>query len=297
MGNSKVRLFLIFAAFILTVCLAYLVVNIQVNKTAHGTALISPKASFFIPISNPIKAFLFTQYPTELEQIVQDNIKDSDTTYGIYIKNLSTGQIYVYNGNETFTSASLYKLAVMYTLYDLANQGKIDIEKPDIKDNLNAMITYSSNEAAVYLVETYSSWDEITQKMNNIGLTNTSFVDDLHTTPNDMGRLLEMISDGKAINLDSSISMLDLMSKQQINDRIPAKLPKNEKLIIAHKTGELDDVRHDVGVVITPEQEYIIVLMSKDSPIPEEVKPVMAQISKEVYDFFQSQWSTPPEIF
>lgn len=262
---------------------------------ASGITLTTTKVAFYIPHKDPKKVYVFNPQPEDLNKIIKTNIDNSAATFGIYLKNLTTGQEYKLNSEDTFTAASLYKLAVMYTLYQKASEGKLDIDQPDIKNNLNSMITISSNEAAIYLVEKYTSWKEVTDIMHSIGLKST----DLNrsppvTSPEDMGKLLEMVSKGTAINLEASTKMLELMAGQKINDRIPANLPS--EAIVAHKTGELWDVRHDVGVVVTPENNYVLVLMSKDSKNPEAVKPVMAKISSQIYDFFKTQWANPPEI-
>ena len=131
--------------------------------------------------------------------------------------------------------------------------------------------------------------------MQDLGLKNTDLNQNpIKTTPKDVGFLLEQIALGKIINLDVSVAMLDLMIAQKINDRIPVNLPP--RVLVAHKTGELGDSRHDAGVIIGPDNNYILVLMTKESENPEKVKPIMAKISADVYDFFANQWANPPEV-
>lgn len=267
----------------------------RVAVRAEGTTIKTNQLSFYIPSEKPLKVYKFDPAPKELEEIVFKNISDSEATFGIVIKNLSTGQEYGLNADEVFTSASLYKLSVMYTIYKKASEGRLDISRTDIQNNLKSMITISSNEASIYLVDNYTSWKEVTDQMHSIGLNKTDLTTQpTKSTPYDMAKLLGMMAEGNAVNLAASVSMLELLSQQKINDRIPVNLPDNT--LVAHKTGELLDARHDAGVVITPENNYILVLMSKDSPNPESVKPVMAKISEEINEFFKTQWANPPEI-
>lgn len=247
---------------------------------------------FYAKVSEEENLF-FTKTPknkttvqkSELEDIVKQNIASSSANFGVYIKNLTTGEKYSLNPDESFDAASLYKLAVMYAIFLLDDLGILDVNLADIQTNLSSMITISSNEAAVYLVEQYTSWEEITDTMKSSGLNNTDLTKDTPTTtPSDMTKLLEMISQGKAISLDASIKMLEILSKQKINDRIPSLLPKD--IFIAHKTGELGDVRHDVGIISAGQQDYILVLMTKGTKSPEKIKPLMAKISKDIYDYF-----------
>ena len=262
---------------------------------SEGTTIKTDQATFYIPAEKPLKVYKFDPAPKELEEIISKNIGNSETMFGIVIKNLSTGQEYSLNADEVFSSASLYKLSVMYTLYQKDSEGKLDISKDDIQRNLQSMITVSSNEASIYLVENYTSWQEITGDMRALGLSKTDLTKNpTESSAADMARLLELIAEGKAVNFDTSYSMLKLLSEQKVNDRIPVNLP--DDTIVAHKTGELYDVRHDAGVVVTPDNNYILVLMSKDSSSPESVKPIMSKISEEVNNFFKNQWANPPEI-
>lgn len=261
---------------------------------AEGVTLTTPAANFFIPSNNPIKIYTFDPKPKKLQNIINQYTQSYPATFGIYIKNLNTGQEISLNPDEKFEAASLYKLGVMYTIYKKASEGKLDIQRGDIQKNLAAMIEVSSNDSAYYLVDNFTSWSEITQNLQNLGLNNTTLNQDpIITTPRDIGKLLEIISNGQAVNTEASVSMLQLMLAQQKNDRIPVHLPPEVQ--IAHKTGELDDNIHDAGVVITPENNYVLVIMSKDSG-RESIKTVMANMSFDIYNFFKDQWDNPPEI-
>lgn len=282
--------------FLLLLFSFYFLINIfKVTVRANGITATLPQAIFYIPSLIPIKVYSFKSDPVELKEIIKKYQSQYPGTLGIYIKNLHTNQEITLNQRERFAAASLYKLGVMYSVFKKGNEGKLDLNNPNIKSNLDAMITYSSNEAAYYLVENYVSWNIVTKDLQEIGLSNTSLNQNPpYTTPEDMGKLLSIIADGKAVNLEASTLMLELMSGQKRNDRIPVLLP--EDIIIAHKTGELEDVRHDAGVVVGKNNDIIFVLMSKGGSNPESVKPIMSNLTKEIYDFFETQWQNPPEI-
>lgn len=286
---------LIFCLIFICLAVVWVWLHSSISVRADGLTLVTPKVSFYIPSNQPTKVYVFNPQPPELKERVDNNIKNQQALFGIYINNLSTGQTFSLNANEQFSAASLYKLAVMYTIYQKGAQGRLDISKAEIQDNLKSMITISSNKAALTLVEKYTSWDEITELMKSIGLKNTSLNQiPPVTTPKDIASLLGLISDGKAVSAEASKAMLELLIAQAINDRIPVLLPAGVK--VAHKTGELWDVRHDAGIVMGPDNNFILVLMSKDSPAPESVKPVLSKISLDIFKFFQDQWANPPEI-
>lgn len=227
--------------------------------------------------------------PQKVQDIFKNNTQNTDTTFGIVVWDLNTNQKYTLNENEQFEAASLYKLAVMYTLFDLEKKGKLNTNQADIQANLDPMITVSSNNAALYLVNRYTSWDEITKLMKSKGLNQTSFTSSLLlTTPNDVATLLSLINNPQDINPEARSKMIELLKNQTINDRLPALLPG--EATVFHKTGELDSQRHDAGIITgSNNSNYIIVIMTKNSDKPEEIKPVMAKISLEIFNLFNTK--------
>ena len=121
--------------------------------------------------------------------------------------------------------------------------------------------------------------------MKEIGLEETTLVADLISTPADIAALLELIVRGQAVSEDASKQMLDLLLGQKLNSRLPRYLPESVK--VAHKTGELDQFRHDAGIVFLPNgYSYIIVVMSKDSGQDSESSEVVARVSRAAYEYF-----------
>lgn len=225
---------------------------------------------------------------TNLQSIIQKDIQGQNATFGVAIKDLDTGEFYSYNGDMQFTAASIYKLSVMYTIFKLGNEGKINLNSSQVKNDLKWMITVSSNDATLDLVEQFTTWKEITSNDHALGMNSTDYTGEpLVTTPHDTEKLVELIATGKAINATASAQMYQLMLGQTIQDRIPAKLPPGA--IVANKTGDLDDVRHDAAIVTSPHTKFIIVIMTKNSPTPESNKPVIAQIALDVYNYLDSE--------
>ena len=50
--------------------------------------------------------------------------------------------------------------------------------------------------------------------------------------------------------------------RQTDNDSIPGDLPQGT--VVAHKTGEVSDVRHDGGIVYTPKGAYVLVIFTRN---------------------------------
>jgi beta-lactamase class A len=90
-------------------------------------------------------------------------------------------------------------------------------------------------------------------------LASIAFQDTLENncaTPNEMLRLLVQTEARQAISRTASDSIIDILLRQQLNQRIPLLLPRETK--VAHKTGSLFDVANDAGIIYLPNGDPII---------------------------------------
>jgi beta-lactamase class A len=176
-------------------------------------------------------------------------------------------------------------------------------ETRDIASLLDQMITSSSNVAAAALLSRVGNLT-INRTMADLGLTGTEIrwmpgaglsaypwsPEDLERSPDDliynvttaadMGLLFRKLLDGEIVSPEASDEMLELLEQQQINDRLPVRLPANAS--VAHKTGNLDGLYHDVGVIYTPAGPAVVVVLTDDV---EEFEAVgfMARLGELVY--------------
>lgn len=82
------------------------------------------------------------------------------------------------------------------------------------------------------------------------------------TSPADMARFFELLLAGKVVSPGASQEMLDLLSDQQINNRLPADLPFGTR--VAHKTGDLDFSVHDAGVIYAPRGPIVVAVLGDE---------------------------------
>ncbi len=100
------------------------------------------------------------------------------------------------------------------------------------------------------------------------------------TSAEDVAALLGMLERGEAVSPESSAEMLNLLRGQVLNDRLPAYLP--DDAVVAHKTGNLDGLSHDAGIIYTPAGPIIVVVMTEDLD-DETANAIMAQIGLSVW--------------
>lgn len=239
-----------------------------------------------------------------LQKELENYIGGLSSTYGVAVVNLTDGRSVSVNDEDAFPTASLYKLLVMYRVFQAIDNGELSlgdqltIQPGDLKAGdpdvafaagdtttvghaLDRMITVSSNAAAYALVRAVGGWYRIITAADALGMGGTVFTDDFWSTPDDIAHFLHLLANRSLVSPSASDQMMDLLLNQQVNDRIPSLLPADAT--VAHKTGELPGVRNDVGIVRCPGAEYIIVTMSRGGDPAEEV-PVEARISRMVYD-------------
>jgi len=100
------------------------------------------------------------------------------------------------------------------------------------------------------------------------------------TSAEDLAWLYAQLLQGVVVSPEASAEMLELLAQQQINDRLPAYLP--EGVVVAHKTGNLDGIVHDAGVIYAPAGPVIVVVLS-DEVNPDEANLFIAQLGELTY--------------
>ncbi len=102
------------------------------------------------------------------------------------------------------------------------------------------------------------------------------------TTARDLARLFVALADGQAASAERSREMLDILSAQEFNARIPAGLPPGVR--VAHKTGEITRLAHDAGIVYPAHRApYVLVVLTTGLESGDSAR-LIAAISKQVWN-------------
>lgn len=157
--------------------------------------------------------------------------------------------------------------------------GYIDMS---VKESLEQMITISHNYTALLLTDKVGV-SKVADFLNRYGFNDSSVGDNVTTTPSDMGLFYEKLYKGEIVGQEYSQKMIELLSKQQIRDRIPKLLPEGIK--VANKTGDIGYFENDGGIVYAPNGDYIIVVLS-ETDSPSKAADKIAEISKIIYEYF-----------
>ncbi len=153
-----------------------------------------------------------------------------------------------------------------------------------LRDVATLMIIVSDNSATNILIDRLGV-AAVNNRMRAIGLRETTLFKKVFkpateplpeeqkkwglgvTTPAEMMALLEKIYRKEIADVASCDEIIGIMKQQRDRDQIPRYLLGKpwEKVEVANKTGALDRVRNDVGIVFTPEGDFVLSLFAQES--------------------------------
>ncbi|MDR7495247.1 MAG: serine hydrolase [Armatimonadota bacterium] len=251
-------------------------------------------------------------------------IRSAPGTVGLVIKDLRRGVTLEWAPHERFPAASVIKIAVLIEALRQAAEGSLRLDERvtvraedkvggfgilkdlesvgelSLRDLLTLMIVISDNTAANLCIDRVGM-TRVNAGLAALGLRETvlqrKMMDtaarerglDNFTTPAETAYLLERLVRREILTAELCDLALDVLRRQQVRDRIPLLLPPG--MSVAHKTGELPGIRHDVGVVFTDAGPLVIAALTKDFATPlgqgligGEAAALIAQVSRSAYD-------------
>lgn len=232
----------------------------------------------------------------ELQRRIKSEISQFKGEAGIVIKDLETGWEFSYEKTKLFPSASLAKIPLMAACFLAADQGRIKLDRnialkstdiltgsgvlKDMRvgtifsvERLIGLMIYDSDNTATNMLTNMVGIDYLNNAFNSFGLKNTNLsrkVADFfsrdkgienYTTAEDMASIFERMYRRNLVNKDVSEKCLKLLKLQRVNDRIPKYLPVD--ITVAHKTGLERSVCHDVGIMFSCKDDFLICVLTK----------------------------------
>ena len=215
---------------------------------------------------------------------------DLDGVMGYVVVDITSGERFERLPRETFPLASTIKLAILYELFKQAEEGrvKLDTVQPldrrhivggsgvlnhltapamSLRDFAVLMIILSDNSATNLLIDAVGM-ENVRTRMAGAGLPGLQLrrrMIDLEAakrgdenvgSPDDLAKLLLMIHKGEGLQPSSREGILEILRKPKtssLRDGVPSNVP------VANKTGSLDGVAADAGIVYLADRPYIFV--------------------------------------
>jgi beta-lactamase class A len=257
----------------------------------------------------PTNAAREARPPEALDARVRAEVSAFKGRVSLYAKNLDTGAVYELGGDERVRTASTIKVAVMVEAFARVAEGRAkwtdelhltkekkvagsgilfefgDGLRLTLRDAVTLMMTLSDNTATNLVVDVLTA-DAVNARMSSLGLKEIRLMRKVfgggesaegkveankrfglgRSTPREMVALLEMLERGEVVSPAASKEMLDLMKREQGRDGIWRALSQTTK---ATKSGALDALRSDVGIIYHPRGRIALAVTCDDMPAVE----------------------------
>lgn len=242
---------------------------------------------------------------SDLDRKIKREISAFQGNVWIYAKNLDNGRMYEFRADERVRTASTIKLAIMVEVFAQVAEGKLNWNEKfalrskvggsgilneftegteiDLKTLVNLMIVVSDNTATNMILDKIGT-DAVNERMEKFGFRHIRSLRKIGgggeakiinqdnnrlfgigvATMREMGLLLEKIEKGQIISRQACDEMLSILKRQQYTDGIGRGLLDTTP--IASKSGALDRLRSDVGIIYSRRGRLVIAITIDDMP-------------------------------
>jgi len=254
----------------------------------------------------------FEYFKDKVDNLIKDNISNGKVnSASFYFRDLNNGPWFNINSDEKFFPASMLKVPAMITvLKEAENNPSIfsneieyggtsiisqqhfkpqkDLEKNkvyNVSDLLDLMIKYSSNEAALVLVEMFGK-EKIISTYSDLGIDEPGTSPENAMTISKYASFFRILFNSSYLSREMSEKALDLLTKTTFAQGIVAGVPSN--IEVAHKFGEREAVDssevqlHDCGIVYYPNHPYLLCIMTRGNNF-NDLSGTIKDISSLVY--------------
>ena len=226
-----------------------------------------------------------------LRQLVQQDAAQ----YSVYVDFLDGSRPLLFQ-NQQVRSASMIKVFILATAMEKEASGQLDeSHELVLRDNMKVggagslcgwedgsritirqllykMITESDNTATNMLID-YLGMGRINQYIQQHGYTQTKLQRKMMdteavqegrenlTSARDLGIFFSRLYHKQCVTPGLDQKMINILLDQEDTDVLPAACPGSR---VAHKTGELDHLYHDGGIVYGPSHNRVIVILTEN---------------------------------
>ena len=250
---------------------------------------------------------------SQLEQLIEQ----TRATLGICVQLAGGPPLIRHNPDMVFPSASLIKLPIYYEYLRQCQRGRLDpnmsiimqkelwVDGSGVIKNAppgtvyslhqaaGLMLTHSDNVATNLMIDMVGP-EHISRAISHLGMGQTALRRKMYdfaardrgldnqTSPQDVqGFLLRMQQPG-ADEQEIAQGVIRILKAQSVNHKLPGLLPR--EVVMAHKTGELDRVQHDAGIIYAGGLACCVTFMSQDLPSNAAGAKICSQVGRLVYE-------------
>ncbi|MBG0747872.1 MAG: serine hydrolase [Planktothrix agardhii KL2] len=272
-----------------------------------------------------VSSLQLTQESSDLKTAILGLAKDLPKLKpGVFLVDLDTGNYVDIQGQEAVPAASTIKLPILVSFFQAVDEGRIRLDEVltmeekhvakgsgELQDKpvgskftaletADLMITNSDNTATNMLIDRLGGIESLNQQFASWQLKQTqmqNILPDLEgtnkTSARDLVNLMADINRGKLVSLKSRDFMLRIMQQTRNRSLLPRGL--GDGAFIAHKTGNIDSVSGDVGLIDMPNgKRYLVgVLVQREADDP-QANELIRKISSTIYQYFDTATDPKP---
>jgi beta-lactamase class A len=272
-----------------------------------------------LAVKTPIipQGLKLNQEITELKTAIQSLAsKNATLTPGVFLFDVDTGNYVDFNGDTVLGAASTIKTPILAAFFQAIDEGKVRLDdkvtlkkehlgggsgelqdqKPGKQfsalDVANKMIVISDNTATNMLIELLGGMEVLNDKFKQWGLAHTQLqnvLPDLEgtnkTTAKDLVNIMAQMNQSQLISLKSRDRALNIMTQTRNDTLLPQGLEKGAT--IAHKTGTIDTIAADVGIIDMPNgRRYLLGVIVQHPKTKRKAEKFIQDVSSLVYKHF-----------
>ncbi|MEK6279041.1 MAG: serine hydrolase [Acidobacteriota bacterium] len=241
-----------------------------------------------------------------LDKRVRAEVAQFKGKVNLFAKNLDTGAVYNLSGDDQVPTASTIKIAVLIESFARVTEGKAkwadellltkekkvggsgilqefsDGLRLTLRDAVTLMMVLSDNTATNLVIDVLSA-DSVNARMESLGFKDTRLMRRVfgggisaegkkeenkrfglgRTSPREMVAIIEKLERGEIVSPAASKEMIDLMKREQGTNGIWRAQWRMQK---ATKSGALDALRSNVGIVYHPRGRIALAITCNEMP-------------------------------
>lgn len=294
------------------------------NLATQETRINSQTATRILPLSLQLNREI-KDLKNQLESV---GAASPDVNPALMFLDLNTGGYVGLREKSKVPAASTIKLPILVAFFQAVDAGEIRLDEMLVMrenhqvgeagimqyqpagteytalETATKMMTISDNTATNMIIERLGGFQVLNQKFRSWGLTDTVVRNPLpdieganKTTPRDMVNLLSQIHQGGLLSMISRDRLLRIMTETENNHLLPSGVGNGA--VVAHKTGTLNIMLADVGMVDMPNgKRYILAILAERTNGNQAAELMIQKMSRQVYEYMlaKTSESITPEL-
>ena len=262
----------------------------------------------------------------DLKHRLEEIVSQLDGTMSLYVD--VGDEVFNFGPQERFSAASVIKVPIMMAAFMQAQRGQLDLHQVIVVPNservggsgvvsrlspgvsfplidlITLMIIVSDNTATNLCIDAVGL-DAINHYLALVSCTDTilgrRLMDyearrrgrDNFVTAKDMVAVYRDLWYGTTLDANYREMALEILYQQQFRDKLPRRLPDTDggRVRLAHKTGELHNIEHDVGILVVDGKPAFIAVLTRDLASIADGRAAIGEVGLAVYRYMVGETS------